>query len=133
MNNEEKKEISILYVNLKDHFDALWFERKEQLSLHFSMLRENLIKYEHTMDRRLEELNNLRREYTNDRTKDQSEYVKSGEYKGQIKEYDRWIADVNDKLTKLMTKYDARITLPVLIAAVALIMSVVSTVIILMK
>ena len=56
MNHEEKKEASHIYVNLKDHFDALWAEREKRFDLHCT-----------TIDRRLQGLNQLREEVLKDR------------------------------------------------------------------
>jgi len=95
-----KKELIVGYVNLKEHFDALWDERKEQLNLHFTLLKEALVKNDTEIERRLIGLNELRAEYTNDRTHDRQMYVRQETFDARVEE----IKKIEKRLTVLETR-----------------------------
>jgi hypothetical protein len=67
MEKEDNKRVSTLYVNLKDHFDALWIERKEQLTLQFRANDERLRETAKELERRLETLNHAHAQSLQDR------------------------------------------------------------------
>jgi predicted RNase H-like nuclease (RuvC/YqgF family) len=56
-------------VSLREYFEALLAERTKTLEGRFTEYERALVLRERELDRRLEELNNLRREYTSDRGK----------------------------------------------------------------
>ena len=74
------------------------------------------------MDRRLAELNELRRDVVQDR----SMFVKKETYDVENKVIDDWMTSVNEKLTKLMVKYESRVTLTTLISLGSLLVSIIT-------
>ena len=119
VNGETQKEISGIYVNLKDHFDELVAEREKRYSLMLSDSQKalelakqetlaalNLAKIEN--DRRLEELNNLRKSVESDRLF----LVRTDTYDAKLKEYDfmfkglgQSVNILTGSLTKIETSY----------------------------
>ncbi len=104
MDEAEKRELANSYVNFKEHFDMLFKERDKQLDLRFAALSDALTLAADNVKEKLSELNNLRREYTEDRTKDQEHYVKSDVYYPKIKEMDLWKEKVDRELTTINTR-----------------------------
>jgi hypothetical protein len=100
MDTNDKRELNIAYVNLKDHFDAILIEREKKFDLHFQMIREALDVSSRELERRLEGLNQLRAEYTSDRTHDRQQYVRQETYDQKILWYDDWVRTVDKKLTE---------------------------------
>ena len=126
MKAEDKKEVSNIYVSLKEHFDVLLREREKQFELHFKMLADAAIRQGVELERRLEGLNQLRSEYTKDRTEDRTQYVRQETYDLKVGGYDLFMQDATIKFTKLMTKYDSRLTVPVIISAIAVLIAFIS-------
>jgi len=56
------------------------------------------------MERRLEQLNELRKEYTSDRTQDQKVFVRQEIYYSQIGVYNDFVTHTRDRLTTLETR-----------------------------
>jgi hypothetical protein len=79
-------------------------------------------------ERRLEGLNDLRRQVISDR----GDFVRQETYDVKIGLLDLWLGDANTKFTKLMTKYDSRVTVPTIIALISIIISAVSVVLLLL-
>jgi len=109
MNDADKKELKEGYVNLKEFFEELWKEREKFLDFRFRAaqatfaesksvveIAKNELKREH--ERRFEELNNLRREYTQDREDDRSLFARNDVINPQIKELNDWRRSVDKKL-----------------------------------
>ena len=94
-----------------DHIVDLMQERKEVLEL------------------RLEALNQLRKEVTEDR----KDFMRSEVYIEKVKFYDSWVTDTNKTLTEMKTRYDSRIGLSTWVSIGALLVSIVVAFIILFK
>jgi hypothetical protein len=77
------------------------------------------------IDRRLEEHNKLREEVLTDR----SEFVKGETYKLHERNTNDWKEEVDEKLTKLMTKYENRMSIANWIAIVAVIITIANLII----
>jgi preprotein translocase subunit SecF len=112
MTAEDKKELRAGYVNLRDFFETLWGEREKLLNFRFKAALQAVedskkevekalvlakaqterdkieLKAEH--ERRFEELNNLRKEYTTDRISDRSHYVRQETYDAEMKEVEKY-------------------------------------------
>jgi 2-oxo-4-hydroxy-4-carboxy--5-ureidoimidazoline (OHCU) decarboxylase len=80
-------------------------------------------------ERRLEGLNELRK----DVVKDRNEFVRQETYDLKMGLFDCWVTDANEKFTKLMTKYDNRFTIPTVIALISLIVSVIGIAVLLLR
>ena len=89
MTERAKEELRRGYIDLKDHFDALWEEREKRFALQNG-----------TIDRRLEVLNKLRQELIADR----EQFVLRTVYDIKTKWYDEWCREVDEKLTTLNTR-----------------------------
>ena len=74
------------------------------------------------MDRRLEGLNQLRQEVVRDR----DQFLKREMYDDKSKSYDTWVAGVNEKLTRMETRYESRITLATAVSILSIVLAVVS-------
>jgi hypothetical protein len=81
------------------------------------------------IDRRLEEHNKLREEVLTDRT----QFVRSETYLLHERTTNQWKDEVNDKLTKLMTKYDSRMTTSNWIAFVAVIITIINLLVLILN
>jgi hypothetical protein len=125
MTSDDKKEVSNLYVNIKEHFDALWEEREKRYKQHFDMLAEAAERQGKELERRLEGLNQLREEYTSDRSHDQRQFVRQETYDLKMGGIDLFMQESSIKFTLLMSKYDARLTIPTVIAGLALLVAIV--------
>jgi hypothetical protein len=79
----------------------------EKLDLKLQHMDGALVLRTIDLERRLEELNKLRQDVVTDR----DIFMKKEVYDKKIDGYDSWIVDVNEKITKLMVAYDARITI----------------------
>ena len=86
-----------------------------------------------TGDARFHELNNLRKEYTSDREKDQKEYMRKDVYEKKIDGYDKWVEKTNGDITEMKTRYDGRIGLSNWLAIGALLISIIVGIILLLK
>lgn len=124
MNDEAKKEISDGYVTLRSHFELLFAEREKQANTQYRAMDEALKVAARDIERRLEKLNELREEVTKDRVA----FVRQEVYNEKSKQFDLWITDANTKLTRLMTKYDSRLTAANIISLLAIIMSIASSI-----
>lgn len=133
MDDAEKRELSHSFVNIKDHFEMLFRERGRQIDLRFAALSDALILASGNVKEKLNELNNLRREYTDDRTKDQEHYVKSDVYYPKMKEIETWKAGVDKSITTTDTRYQGRLNIATLVSALSLLLAVVSMILMFIK
>ena len=76
MNGQDKKEVSNIYVGLKEHFEQLWKERKDNIELQFNGVAKTLKATAKEIAHRLEVLNHAHTQSLEDRT----EFVKVTEY-----------------------------------------------------
>lgn len=104
MDEAEKRELSNSYINLREHFEMLFKERDKNLDLRFKSLSDALTLAAGNVKEKLEELNNLRREYTDDRTKDQQRYIIGDVYYPKVKTMDEWKEKVDKQLTTINTR-----------------------------
>ena len=83
-----------------------------------SSLRDKAIE----MERRIGELNRLRQEVTEDRVS----FVRKDAYDTKMEVRDKWVDEVNRKITILMVEYDRRITAAIIFSAIAAVVSLVN-------
>jgi hypothetical protein len=77
------------------------------------------------IDRRLEEHNKLREEVLTDR----SQFMRTEVYAADRKTWQQWKESVNASVTKLMTKYDSRMTMANWISIVAVVVTFINLVV----
>jgi hypothetical protein len=80
------------------------------------------------IDRRLQEHNELRKEVLTDR----SQFMQTDIYDADRKNWQAWKEIVNASLTKLMTKYENRMSIANYIAVVAVIVTIANLIILLL-
>jgi hypothetical protein len=117
----------------KDYVDLRIAELEKRIILQFRLNDEATVRQHHELEGRLEGLNQLRQEYTQDRAKDNISFVRQENYDLKIGGIDLWMISANQNFTKLMTKYDSRFTVPTVISAVAVIISMIGLVLMYFK
>ena len=100
MNGAGKKELKEGYVQLRDHLEVLLMEREKYFNVRFDALYENLKLARYDLERRLEGLNELRK----DVEKDRELLLRKEAFEDKIKFYDEWIPQVNKRLTVMETR-----------------------------
>jgi len=90
-----------------------------------SSLRDKAIE----MERRIGELNRLRQEVTEDRVS----FVRKDAYDTKMEVRDKWVDEVNRKITILMVEYDRRITAAIIFSAIAAVVSLMNIFIIIRR
>ena len=100
MNKAEQKQVGRLYVDLKEHFDKLWQERKENITLQFAANTARLDATASVLEHRLEVLNHAHDQSIQDR----ADFVKEPEYRAKIKELDNWHVEMGTRLTQSETR-----------------------------
>ena len=73
----------------------------------------------HELNRRLEGLNELREEVIRDR----DQFARRDVIEGKMRDYDQWITNANETLTKLMVSYNSRITQTTIGAIISVVIS----------
>lgn len=106
MTDEDKRELSKCYVNLKEYFEALWKEREKRLEDRFKANTATLEATANVLAQRLEVLNHAHQQSIEDRT----DFLRSKEYKDFKIDLEKWQISVNNAITTFNTRYDSRIT-----------------------
>ena len=101
----------------------------DKLGLRISHIEELMEERKENLEFRLEALNQLRKEVTEDR----KDFMRSEVYTEKVKFYDAWVADTNKTLTEMKTRYDGRIGLSNWLAIGALLVSISVGIILLLK
>ena len=125
MTADDKKELKEGYVHLKEYFEMLFEERQKQMLLRFDSTEKALTISSETLKRDLEHLNQLRSEVTEDR----GLLVRLGVFTEFKQDLERWKIQVGKEITKIETRYDTRIKVPTVIAAVAVVVSIISMIV----
>ena len=94
-----------MHVTLREFVERIMDEREKHIETRFSNAQEALTVSKRELDKKLAELNELRREYTSDRTSDQKQYLKQDIYLTKINEYDKWITNADRKITVIETRH----------------------------
>ena len=81
-------------ITLKEFIERIFAEREKQLQLHFRNSENALILSKLELDKRLNELNNLRAEYTKDRMDDNTTFLRQGTYYDKMISLDKDIKDL---------------------------------------
>ena len=107
MNDQDKKEVSNIYVDLKEHFEQLWKERKDNIELQFNGVAKTLEATAKVIAHRLEVLNHTHAQALEDR----SEFVKTAEYNAKsesiLSEIKGVLATVSAQGKSFNDKHDA--------------------------
>jgi hypothetical protein len=81
-------------ITLKEFIERIFAEREKQLQLHFINSENALILSKLELDKRLNELNNLRTEYTKDRMNDNHSFLRQETYYDKMTSLDKDIKDL---------------------------------------
>jgi len=81
-------------ITLKEFIERIFAEREKQLQLHFRNSENALILSKLELDKRLNELNNLRAEYTKDRMDDNTTFLRQETYYDKMISLDKEIKDL---------------------------------------
>jgi hypothetical protein len=81
-------------ITLKEFIERIFAEREKQLQLHFRNSENALILSKLELDKRLNELNNLRAEYTKDRMDDNTAFLRQETYYDKMISLDKDIKDL---------------------------------------
>jgi hypothetical protein len=81
-------------ITLKEFIERIFAEREKQLQLHFRNSENALILSKLELDKRLNELNNLRAEYTKDRMDDNTTFLRQETYYDKMISLDKDIKDL---------------------------------------
>jgi hypothetical protein len=81
-------------ITLKEFIERIFAEREKQLQLHFRNSENALILSKLELDKRLNELNNLRTEYTKDRTNDNHSFLRQETFYDKMTSLDKDIKDL---------------------------------------
>jgi hypothetical protein len=81
-------------ITLKEFIERIFAEREKQLQLHFRNSENALILSKLELDKRLNELNNLRAEYTKDRMDDNTTFLRQVTYYDKMISLDKDIKDL---------------------------------------
>ena len=81
-------------ITLKEFIERIFAEREKQLQLHFRNSENALILSKLELDKRLNELNNLRAEYTKDRMDDNATFLRQVTYYDKMISLDKDIKDL---------------------------------------
>ena len=81
-------------ITLKEFIERIFAERENQLQLHFRNSENALILSKLELDKRLNELNNLRAEYTKDRMDDNTTFLRQVTYYDKMISLDKDIKDL---------------------------------------
>jgi hypothetical protein len=76
------------------------------------------------LDKRLEGLNNLRAEVT----KDRELFLRKETYDYKIGIYDKWVTETSDRVVRMETRYEGRITTATVLAIFSMLIAVLSVV-----
>ena len=108
----------ICVERIEDKIEAL----DKEMKLRFDNISKALNISSEETNRRLEQLNQLRGEVT----KDRDMFLRKETYDVKTTFYDTWVTEVNEKLVKLLTKYNDRMTVPVAVSIVSAIIALLS-------
>jgi|GEM_PF-2898242 hypothetical protein len=81
-------------ITLKEFIERIFAEREKQLQLHFRNSENALILSKLELDKKLNELNNLRAEYTKDRMDDNTTFLRQETYYDKMISLDKDIKDL---------------------------------------
>ena len=81
-------------ITLKEFIERIFAERENQLQLHFRNSENALVLSKLELDKRLNELNNLRAEYTKDRMDDNTTFLRQETYYDKMISIDKDIKDL---------------------------------------
>ena len=81
-------------ITLKEFIERIFAEREKQLQLHFRNSENALILSKLELDKKLNELNNLRAEYTKDRMDDSTTFLRQETYYDKMISLDKDIKDL---------------------------------------
>ena len=81
-------------ITLKEFIERIFAEREKQLQLHFRNSENALVLSKLELDKRLNELNNLRAEYTKDRMDDNTTFLRQETYYDKMISIDKDIKDL---------------------------------------
>jgi len=81
-------------ITLKEFIERIFVEREKQLQLHFRNSENALVLSKLELDKRLNELNNLRTEYTKDRMNDNHSFLHQETYYDKMTSLDKDIKDL---------------------------------------
>ena len=85
MDENEKKALKQGYINFVYHFERLWNEREKRLDHQFNSAKEAVVVAKEENERRLEALNQLRKDVEKDRV----EFVKVGVFYAKMDEVEK--------------------------------------------
>lgn len=120
MDSDDKRCVSRLYVDLKEHFERLWKERKENITLQFQANSDRLDAAAKVLEHRLEVLNHAHEQALEDRV----EFLRGGEFKNFKREFEKWQTEVNAAITIFNTRYEFRVTAATWISILSFVVAV---------
>lgn len=88
------------YNDLKEYFETLWMERKQNIELRFEANSDRLDATAKVLEHRLEVLNHAHEKAVQDRV----DFVSAKEYKTKMKDLGVWKEKVNRDITTLQTR-----------------------------
>jgi poly-D-alanine transfer protein DltD len=106
-------------ITLKEFIERIFAEREKQLQLHFINSENALILSKLELDKRLNELNNLRTEYTKDRMNDNHFFLRQETYYDKMTSLDKDIKDLQLSKASLEGKASQQSVTRVTIIALA--------------
>ena len=90
----------LTYIDLKEYFEVLWLERKQNIELQFKANSDRLDATAEVLEHRLEVLNHAHEKAVQDRV----DFVSAKEYKTKMKDLAVWREQVNKDITTLTTR-----------------------------
>lgn len=102
---KQMEDKNVTHVTLREFIERIMDEREKHLQTRFNNLNSNLEIATKELDKKLLELNNLRKEYSEDRTSDQKQYLKQDVYYTKIETIDKWTNDADKKITAIETRH----------------------------
>ena len=91
-------------ISLKEFIERVLDEREKHTQTKFDNAQRALEVNKIELDKKLFELNNLRKEYTEDRLIDQRQYVKQESFDIKTDIYDKWISSADKKFAIIDTR-----------------------------
>jgi hypothetical protein len=129
MTDDDKRELSKGYVNLKEHLEALWKEREKRLDDRFKANTKTLEATAEVLEHRLEILNNAHQHSLDDRM----EFMRDGEFRNFKVELEKWQVVVNAAITTFNTRYESRITAATWTSVISLLVALLALLLRLLK